>query len=70
MRQATNTWVAKYRRDNQFSGKPSYGNMYSALNAVAGHYNSFGSDTPLPKKRLDRVVKELDDADKLLARGR
>ncbi len=70
MRQATNTWVAKYRRDNQFSGKPSYGNTYSALNAVAGHYNSFGSDTPLPKKRLDRVVKELDDADKLLARGR
>jgi photosystem II Psb27 protein len=70
VRQATNTWVAKYRRDNQFSGKPSYGNTYSALNAVAGHYNSFGSDTPLPKKRLDRVVKELDDADKLLARGR
>lgn len=25
VRQATNTWVAKYRRDNQFSGKPSYG---------------------------------------------
>ena len=45
-------------------------NTYSALNAVAGHYNSFGADTPLPKKRLDRVVKELEDADKLLARGR
>ena len=45
-------------------------NTYSALNAVAGHYNSFGSDTPLPKKRLDRVMKELDDADKLLGRGR
>ena len=45
-------------------------NTYSALNAVAGHYNSFGADTPLPKKRFDRVVKELDDADKLLARGR
>ena len=25
VRQATNSWVAKYRRDNQFSGKPSYG---------------------------------------------
>ena len=25
VRLATNSWVAKYRRDNQFSGKPSYG---------------------------------------------
>jgi photosystem II Psb27 protein len=25
VREATNSWVAKYRRDNQFSGKPSYG---------------------------------------------
>jgi len=25
VRTATNSWVAKYRRDNQFSGKPSYG---------------------------------------------
>ena len=52
VRSATNTWVAKYRRDAAFSGKPSYGNVYSALNAVAGHINSFGADTPLPAKRL------------------
>jgi photosystem II Psb27 protein len=70
IRAATNAWVAKYRRDNQFSGKPSYGNTYSALNAVAGHINSFGPETPLPKKRLDRVLKELEDADKLIERGR
>lgn len=70
VRAATNTWVAKYRRDNAFSGKPSYGNVYSALNAVAGHINSFGADTPLPAKRLDRVVKELNDAETLLSRGR
>lgn len=70
VRSATNDWVAKYRRDNSFSGKPSYGNTYSALNAVAGHINSFGADVPLPAKRLDRVTKELDDAEKLLARGR
>lgn len=70
VRGATNDWVAKYRRDQSFSGKLSYGNTYSALNAVAGHINSFGADVPLPKKRLDRVTKELDDAEKLLARGR
>lgn len=38
----------------------SYGlrrNTYSALNAIAGHYNSFGADAPLPKKRLERVQK-------------
>ena len=56
---------------NQKNLKPLFcRNTYSALNPVAGHYNSFGADTPLPKKRFDRVVKELDDADKLLARGR
>ena len=70
IRTATNAWVAKYRRDNAFSGKPSYGNTYSALNAVAGHINSFGPEAVLPKKRLERVLKELDDADKLIGRGR
>ena len=70
IRAATNSWVAKYRRDNSFSGKPSYGNTYSALNAVAGHINSFGPEAALPKKRLERVLKELDDADKLIGRGR
>lgn len=28
--------VAKYRRDAVFSGRPSYGNTYSAVNALAG----------------------------------
>lgn len=32
-------------------------NVYSALNAVAGHYNSFGTKYPLPAKRADRVTK-------------
>ncbi|CAD7700743.1 unnamed protein product [Ostreobium quekettii] len=57
VRLKTNSWVAKYRRDQQFAGRPSYSNMYSALNALAGHYNSFGPDAPIPKKRLERVTK-------------
>ena len=32
-------------------------NTYTALNALAGHYNNFGPGAPVPKKRLDRVVK-------------
>ena len=32
-------------------------NTYTALNALAGHYNNFGPGAPVPKKRLDRVNK-------------
>lgn len=32
-------------------------NTYSALNALAGHYNSFGATAPIPKKRLERLTK-------------
>ena len=45
-------------------------NTYTALNALAGHFNSFGTTAPLPKKRLERINKELDDATKMLGRGR
>ena len=40
-----------------FSGRPSYGNTYSAVNAMAGHLNSFGPTAPVPKKRLERMIK-------------
>eukprot|EP00887_Chlorella_sp_A99_P007310 scaffold2.g7310.t1 len=69
-RDEMNRWVAKYRRDQAFSGRPSFGNTYGAVNALAGHLNSFGYSSPVPKKRLERLVKELDDAQKQLARGR
>lgn len=32
-------------------------NTYSVCNALAGHYNSFGNEAPVPKKRLERLVK-------------
>lgn len=68
-RQVTNAWVAKYRRSGVV-GRASYGNTYAALNAVAGHYNNFGTKYPLPAKRAARALKELDDATLLLDRGR
>jgi len=70
LRKEINVWVAKYRRDPKFSGRPSYGNTYSVLNALAGHFNSFGPTANIPKKRLDRIRKEVDDAERLLSRGR
>lgn len=32
-------------------------NTYTTLNALAGHFNSFGNAQPLPKKRFERAVK-------------
>ena len=69
-RNEANKWVAKYRRASDYTGRPSYGNTYSAINAVLGHYNNFGSSTLFPKRRLERVVKEVDDAGRALSRGR
>jgi len=69
-RTMTNQWVAKYRRNKGISGKPSYGNVYSALNAVSGHFNNFGTKYPLPAKRLERTLKEFSDAELALSRGR
>lgn len=57
VRKEINDWVARYRRDATFSGRPSYGNVYSAVNAMAGHLNSFGPTAPVPKKRLERMIK-------------
>lgn len=69
-RNLTNAWVARYRRDKVITGKPSYGNVYSALNAVSGHYNNFGTKYPLPQKRKDRVLSEFATAEIALSRGR
>lgn len=70
VRSEANNWVAKYRRDNDFSGRASFGNTYAAVNALTGHVNSFGYQQPVPKKRAERIVKELEDASRLLERGR
>merc|ERR1719235_1135894 len=65
-----NRWVAKYRREAKFGGRPSYTNMYSAVNALSGHLNTFGPTDPVPKKRLERVLYELDQTSLFLSKGR
>ena len=66
----TNEWVAKWRREKDFSGRPSFSNVYSSLNAISGHYNNFGTRYPLQKRRSDRITQELSDAKKFLERDR
>lgn len=70
VRGSTVSWVSRYRRDPKFSGRPSYSNLYSAINAIDGQLNSFGFTSKIPAKRLDRIQKEISDADKQLQRGR
>lgn len=36
LRQETIAWVSAYRRDRNFSGRPSYSNLYTAINALDG----------------------------------
>ncbi|KAJ8568924.1 hypothetical protein K7X08_032661 [Anisodus acutangulus] len=70
LRDASNYWVAKYRREKALLGRPSFRDIYSALNAVSGHYVSFGPTTPIPAKRKQRILEEMDTAEKALQRGR
>jgi photosystem II Psb27 protein len=70
LRQAGNEWVAKYRKSKKVAGKPSFSNMYSVINAISGHFVSFGATYPIPVKRKDRILDEMKDAEKALNRGR
>ena len=70
LRETSNTWVAKYRREKDLLGRPSFRDIYSALNAVSGHYISFGPTAPIPAKRKARILEEMDSAEKALSRGR
>ncbi|KAK7290914.1 hypothetical protein RIF29_05694 [Crotalaria pallida] len=70
LRDTSNSWVAKYRREKNLLGRASFRDMYSALNAVSGHYISFGPTAPIPAKRKARILEEVTTAEKALQRGR
>jgi photosystem II Psb27 protein len=70
LKETINTWVSKYRRQPKFAGRPSFSNMYSAVNALSGHFNNFGPTAPSPKKRLDRLLQELEQSSFFVAKGR
>ncbi|CAN8295754.1 unnamed protein product [Cochlearia groenlandica] len=70
LREESNSWVAKYRKEKALLGKTSFRDIYSALNAVSGHYVSFGPTAPIPAKRKARILEEMETAEKALSRGR
>ncbi|KAF8409321.1 hypothetical protein HHK36_005395 [Tetracentron sinense] len=70
LRETSNSWVAKYRREKDLLGRASFRDIYSALNAVSGHYISFGPTAPIPAKRKARILEEMETAEKALLRGR
>lgn len=70
LRKEMNSWVARYRRDPKFNGKASYGNLYSVINAISGHYTNFGPKTPIPKKRAAQIVQEIALVETLIPKGR
>ncbi|XP_042514013.1 photosystem II repair protein PSB27-H1, chloroplastic-like [Macadamia integrifolia] len=70
LRETSNSWVAKYRREKALLGRASFRDIYSALNAVSGHYISFGPTAPIPAKRKARILEEMESAEKALLRGR
>ncbi|KNA22485.1 hypothetical protein SOVF_033830 [Spinacia oleracea] len=70
LRATSNFWVAKYRKEKNLLGRPSFRDMYSALNAVSGHYISFGPTSPIPAKRRARILEEMDSVEKALLRGK
>lgn len=70
LREASNSWVAKYRKEKALLSRVSFRDIYSALNAVSGHYISFGPTAPIPAKRKARILEEMDTAEKALLRGR
>ncbi|KAL8468816.1 hypothetical protein ACS0TY_031860 [Phlomoides rotata] len=70
LRDTSNFWVAKYRREKSLLGRTSFRDIYSALNAVSGHYVSFGPTAPIPAKRKQRILEEVETAEKALLRGR
>ncbi|MGR3276920.1 photosystem II protein Psb27 [Acaryochloris sp. 'Moss Beach'] len=54
-------YVSRYRRKPQLAGSASFMTMATALNGLAGHYNSY-PNRPLPQKLKDRLEQEFKQA--------
>ena len=63
-------FVSYYRRFPKVAGKPSFSTLYTSINALAGHYTSYGYKYPLPEKRRKRLYQEYAEIEKSLKRGR
>ncbi len=60
-RKQINEFVARYRRDPKTEGLASFMTMGTALNSLAGHYNSY-PNRPVPEKLKNRLSQEFKAA--------
>ena len=67
-RQKINDYIALYRRDNSVGNLPSFTTMRTALNSLAGFYNSYGN-RPLSEKLKKRLEQEFRQVEVALKRG-
>ena len=66
-RQAINDFAGLYRREPSVQDKASFRTMQTALNALAGHYSSYGK-RPVPQKLKDRLEQEFKQIEAALRR--
>mmetsp|Transcript_10298 Transcript_10298/g.18559 ORF Transcript_10298/g.18559 Transcript_10298/m.18559 type:complete len:181 (-) Transcript_10298:1604-2146(-) len=69
-RKNMNDFVALYRRNGNVSGSISFSTLYTAINTLSGHFQSYGNSYPVPEKRRKRLNAQYNDIEKALSRGR
>lgn len=67
-RQYIYDFVAHYRRDPSVSGTTSYTSMQTALNSLAGHYNTY-PNLPVPDELKARIERAFQLAEIAVQRG-
>ena len=63
-----NDYASRYRRDDKRATLRSFTTMQTALNSIAGYYNSYGS-RPVPEKLKTRLTQEFKNVQIALKRG-
>jgi len=62
-----NNFIALYRRDDSLTTLTSFTTMRTALNSLAGHYNSY-PNRPIPEKLKNRLEQEFRQVELALDR--
>ncbi|KAA8494044.1 Photosystem II lipoprotein Psb27 [Porphyridium purpureum] len=70
VRKQMNDFVALYRRNGKVSGSSSFSTLYTSINTLSGHYQSYGNGYPVPEKRRKRLLAQYKEVEKALDKGR
>lgn len=67
-RRQISDYASRYRRNTKTSGLRSFTTMQTALNEIAGYYNSYGN-RPIPEKLRKRLNQEFKQVEISLKRN-